>query len=61
MIECRLSLEDDALALAALSAVRFSPAALEMLAELGSRYRVANIEGVLRRFWAASRSSENRQ
>lgn len=29
------------------------PAALEMLAELGNRYGVPNIEGVLRRFHAA--------
>jgi hypothetical protein len=35
VVECGLSLEDDALALAALSAVRFSPAALELLEELG--------------------------
>jgi hypothetical protein len=47
--------------LAALSSVRFSPAAVEMLAELGARNRVANIEGVLRRCRAASRSSGNRQ
>jgi hypothetical protein len=49
VVECGLSLEDDALALAALTSVRFSPAAVEMLAELGSRYRVPNIEGALRR------------
>ena len=57
VVECGLSLEDDALALAALSALRLSTAAVEMLAELGSRYRVANIEGVLRCFRAASNSS----
>jgi hypothetical protein len=57
VVESGLSLEDDALALAALSAVRFSPAAVEMLAELGARYRVADIEGALRRSRAASRSS----
>jgi hypothetical protein len=28
----------------------FEATALEMLAELGTRYRVANMEGVLRRF-----------
>jgi hypothetical protein len=61
VVECGLGLEDDALALAALSSIRFSPAALELLAKLGSRYRVATIEGVLRRFQAASRSSGNRQ
>jgi hypothetical protein len=55
VVECGLSLEDDALALAALSAVRFSSAALVVLAELGSRYRIANIEGALRRFRATSR------
>ena len=54
MVECGLSLEDDALALAALSAVRFSPAALELLEELGTRYRVANVEGALRPFRAVS-------
>ncbi len=58
VVECGLSLEDDALALAALSAVRFSPAAVEMLAELGTRYRVANIEGAMRRFRADSRLSK---
>ena len=54
VVECGLSLEDDALALAALSAVRFSPAALELLEELGTRYRVANVEGALRPFRAVS-------
>lgn len=61
VVECGLTLEDAALALAALSAVRFSPAALEMLAELGTRYRVANIESALRRCRAASRSNGYRQ
>jgi hypothetical protein len=56
VVECGLNLEDDALALAALSAIRFNPAAFEMLAELGMRYRVTNIEGTLRRFRTASRS-----
>jgi hypothetical protein len=50
VVECGLSLEDDSLALAALSAVRFSPAALQLLAELGTRYRVPNIESAVRRF-----------
>jgi len=54
VIDCGLSLEDDALALAALSAVRFSPAALELLEELGTRYRVADVEGALRPFRAVS-------
>jgi hypothetical protein len=60
VVECGLSLQDDAVAIAALSSIRFSPAALEMLVELGGRYRVANIEGTLRRR-AASSSSGNRQ
>jgi hypothetical protein len=54
VVECGLGLEDDALALAALSAVRFSPAALDLLEELGTRYRVANVEGALRAFRAVS-------
>jgi hypothetical protein len=43
VVECGLGLEDAALALSALSAVRFSSAALEVLAELEDRYRVANM------------------
>ena len=54
VVECGLGLEDDALALAALSAVRFSPAALDLLEELGTRYRVANVDGALRPFRAAA-------
>ena len=61
VVECGLTLEDDARALAALSSISFSPAAFEMFAELGSRYRAANMDGVLRRFRAASRSSGKRQ
>jgi hypothetical protein len=61
VVECGLTLEDDALALAALCSTRFGAAAMEMLAELGARYRVANIEGTLRRFRTDSRSSRKRQ
>ena len=48
VVECGLSLEDDALALAALSSVRFSPAAVEMLAELGARWRGRRVTRVER-------------
>jgi hypothetical protein len=50
VIEHRVGLEDATLALAALTAIRWNRAAIDVIAELGSRYRVANIEAALRRF-----------
>jgi hypothetical protein len=50
VLEHNVGLEDAILALVALASIRSSSAAIEVLAELGTRYRVANIEGALRRF-----------
>jgi hypothetical protein len=50
VVECGVSLEDATLALAALTSIGSSEAALNVLAELGARYRVANIGAALRRF-----------
>lgn len=47
--EHRVGLEDATLALAALTAIRWNRAAVDVLAELGTRYRVANIDATLRR------------
>jgi hypothetical protein len=56
VLECGVGLEDARLALAALASVRTSNAALAVLAELATRYRVADIDGVLRRFRPTSYS-----
>jgi hypothetical protein len=57
VVECGVSLEDATLALAALTSIGSSDAALNVLAELAARYRVANIGAALRRFRIASNSS----
>jgi hypothetical protein len=49
VVECGVDLEDARLALVALASIPWSNAAIAVLVELGSRYRVANIESALRR------------
>jgi hypothetical protein len=61
VVEPGASLEDATLALAALTSIRSSPAAVDVLAELGARYRVGKMEAALRRFRTASSSSGYRQ
>jgi hypothetical protein len=56
VLECGVGLEEARLALAAFASMRTNCAAVDVLAELGTRYRVANLEGTLRRVRAAARS-----
>jgi hypothetical protein len=56
VVECGVGLEDATLALVALASIPWSNAAIAVLVELGTRYRVPNIESALRRFRTASSS-----
>jgi hypothetical protein len=61
VVECGVSFEDATLVLAALATICSSPTAVDVLSQVGARYRVTNLEGALRRFRAASRSSGYRE
>jgi hypothetical protein len=47
LLECGVGLEDATLTLVALASIPWSNAAIAVLAELGTRYRVPNMEGAL--------------